>query len=243
MAYIMIKVGCCGLGFFSPKENFGKDWKSSYSSRLQAYSALFDVIEIDSTFYKLPMLKTAERWHSEATRTNKGFEFIAKAPKEITHTYKFDSKAAEYLDDFLKVAKALNSKKILFQTAASFSYNMKNLENVKDFFSTIKGHDIIWEPRGNWLTDGINDLVKYCEGSGVVLCTDPLRSEPEISQRFYYYRLHGFGRGMMYSYRFSDDELRKVASVANRRGAEAKTYIMFNNTYMYEDAARLKSIL
>jgi len=238
----MIEVGCCGLGFFSPKELFGSDWNSRFASRLQAYSSLFDVIEVEKTFYKLPREKTLARWRADVDELNKKFEFVPKAPKEITHVSMFADGATEALEKFIAVAKTLHSTKMLFQTPASFGYSKANLDRAKDFFSTIEGYDIIWEPRGDWLISGINGLSEYCADNGVVLCTDPLRIAPDFSQKFYYYRLHGFGKGMMYSYKFSDEELKKVAEIVKKR-KETKVYIMFNNSYMYDDALRLKSIL
>lgn len=51
-------------------------------SRLHFYSTLFNTIEINSTFYKLPQRKTVERWTSEVT---KNFRFTFKVSKEVTH--------------------------------------------------------------------------------------------------------------------------------------------------------------
>lgn len=55
----MIKIGTCGYGCYNP----GKNWKERYKSKLQAYS----VCELNRTFYKLPMRKTAEQWRQAIT--------------------------------------------------------------------------------------------------------------------------------------------------------------------------------
>ena len=60
-----IKVGCCGFVISQQK-----------------YFRLFRLIEIQSTFYQMPELKTAEKWRSLAPA---GFEFTMKAWQLITH--------------------------------------------------------------------------------------------------------------------------------------------------------------
>ncbi|MCF8080527.1 MAG: hypothetical protein K9K88_14705 [Desulfobacterales bacterium] len=47
-----IKVGTCGYSRYQP----GGDWKDKYKSKLQAFSKAFEAVEINRTFYKLPMV-------------------------------------------------------------------------------------------------------------------------------------------------------------------------------------------
>lgn len=49
---------------------------------LRDYPRSFDVLEVQSTFYRLPMLKTAERWRSVVPKT---FDFTIKAFQGIRH--------------------------------------------------------------------------------------------------------------------------------------------------------------
>ncbi|MEM5824892.1 MAG: DUF72 domain-containing protein, partial [Thermofilaceae archaeon] len=65
--YNVIKVGTCG-------------W--SAKGGREAYFAHFSVIELQETFYKLPLEETAEKWRSRAPP---GFEFVVKAWQAITH--------------------------------------------------------------------------------------------------------------------------------------------------------------
>ncbi len=52
-----IKIGTCGYGYYDP----GEGWKEEYKSKLQAYTDEFETGEINKTFYKLPMEKTAKK--------------------------------------------------------------------------------------------------------------------------------------------------------------------------------------
>jgi uncharacterized protein YecE (DUF72 family) len=49
-----IKAGTCGYEWYGPP----KGWKKKFDSKLQAYADVFQVVELNRTFYKLPMVKT-----------------------------------------------------------------------------------------------------------------------------------------------------------------------------------------
>ena len=50
--------------------------------RLRYYTDLFPIVEVNSTFYRLPPVSVAESW---ARRTPSRFRFTAKFPQSITH--------------------------------------------------------------------------------------------------------------------------------------------------------------
>jgi len=78
-------IGCSGWSYtswqgpFYPANLENKLW-------LPYYSQVFNYVEIDSTFYRIPNQFTVKNW---ATRTPKVFRFTAKFPKVITHDKKF----------------------------------------------------------------------------------------------------------------------------------------------------------
>ena len=64
-------------------------WKGRfYPENLQSneflayYSSKFDTVEVDNTFYRIPMEQTVLRWKEQ---TPKGFVFSLKFPQVITH--------------------------------------------------------------------------------------------------------------------------------------------------------------
>lgn len=237
----MIKIGTCGWGYFSPG-NFIKDWKEKFSSRLAAYASLFDLVEVDSTFYKLPKPATAEKWYEEAKEVNSNFEFIPKAPKEITHAS--FAAPSSIVASFLDVAEKMRARLLLFQTPQSFGYSIENEKRVKDFFAGLRRQakqTFLWEPRGTLLKEG--KALKALSRLAIIV-TDPLREILPFEQSMYYFRLHGFGKHMMYAYKFSDKELKSLAKIlAEERFSKKEVYLMFNNVYMFEDALRFKSLL
>ncbi|MBE8540350.1 DUF72 domain-containing protein [Geoglobus acetivorans] len=225
----MIKVGCCGLPV-----------------SMADYFRMFDVVEVQKTFYKPPMPETAERWRELA---GEGFEFTVKAFQVITHppsspTYR---KAKLKVDDggFFKpvkavfdawertreVAKILNSSVIVFQTPRSFRECEENVRNMKEFFNSIEREFVFcWEPRG-WGSDVVKDV---CQKLDLVHVVDPFVSR-SMHGEIRYYRLHGFN----YRHKYSDDELKWLLE---RVSGERTCYVMFNNMHMLEDAIRFREM-
>ena len=62
-------------GPFYPQELGNRYW-------LSYYSQIFDFVEIDSTFYRMPSTFMVNNW---SKRTPDNFKFAVKFPKDITH--------------------------------------------------------------------------------------------------------------------------------------------------------------
>ena len=240
----MISVGCCGLSFFPAKKLFGDNWRKEFKNHIQCYANKFDVLEINKTFYGIPREKTVERWLNDALEINNNFRFTLKAPREITHIYKFKPESIEYFSKFLNIVEALKSRIILFQTSKSFNLNKENKDSMTKFFARIrKEFDIdniklIWEPRGDALTN--KSLKDFLKKNRLNECVDPLRNKKAYG-KLNYFRLHGFGQKMMYNYEFSGEELERVYKLV--RNTKQETYVLFNNFYKCEDALRFIKLL
>ncbi len=223
-----VKTGTCGWSRFPDK-----------GDKLELYAKHFDVVEVNSTFYRLPRVSTAEKWLKKARGINDRFEFTVKAPKTITHEYKFREGSKAVWKEFLEIVKALESKVVIFQTPHKhFMPTAEHINNAKRFFSMIDRGDLTigWEVR--WKEEWTREIIEpLFEELDIIHVIDPLRQKPFRKQPFNYYRLHGFGERMMYDYKFSDDELREV-----KRVTKNGDYILFNNVYMYDDAMRFKSL-
>ncbi len=63
---LRVKVGCCG-----------------FPGGMKKYFSQFRLVEVQQTFYKMPRLKTAQKWRQEAPSD---FEFTLKAWQLITHS-------------------------------------------------------------------------------------------------------------------------------------------------------------
>jgi uncharacterized protein YecE (DUF72 family) len=98
-------VGCSGWSYtgwqgpFYPSNMDNSKW-------LQYYSKVFDYVEIDSSFYRIPNIFTVKNW-SKMTPTN--FRFTAKFPKVITHEKRLKNVDNE-LSLFFKAMEPLHDK-------------------------------------------------------------------------------------------------------------------------------------
>ncbi len=248
----MIKVGCCGWSYFNPKEQLNlQDWKQKYKHKVQAYASLFDLVEVNSTFYKIPRVKTVETWRSLVDEVNSSFEFTVKSSRVITHEDQFSGEASiQAFKRVKEVAEALRARILLFQTPASFRNVPENIRKLKHFFSKVESERgdmiFVWEPRGSsWLKDS-DTIREICEELDLSHCVDPFSSSPShlSSKRICYFRLHGKPPGkQMYKYKYGDEDLENLLQkVRSFEGAE-EIYVLFNNIYMYEDALRFISYL
>ncbi|MCD6223186.1 MAG: DUF72 domain-containing protein [Thermoplasmata archaeon] len=229
----MIKVGCCG-----------------FAGGMANYFKKFKVAEVQQTFYKPPRIETAKKWRSMAPSD---FEFTLKAWQVITHPassptyrkagieakpsygfFKVNDDTMQAWDATKEIAKALNSKIIIFQCPASFKENEENIKNMKEFFSSVS-HDLIfgWEPRGNWKEETIR---RICEELDLIHVVDPFKNESLYGMPKYY-RLHGM-KG--YNYDYSIDELKKLKEVCLKH---SEAYCMFNNTKMLKNAMEFMELL
>ena len=248
----MIKVGTCGWGFY----------KGGFKNFIEKFS----LVEVQQTFYKLPMVKTAERWRAEAP---KEFEFSVKSWQAITHlpTSPTWRRAGIEVTEAMKekygwlrptrenfeawrrtkeICDALETKVCVIQCPPNFKYTPENSENMRRFFSKIDRGDtaLAWEPRSDW-KDHPDEIAKLCDELELIHVVDLMRREPVSKHTIAYIRLHGLNpREYDYNYEYSSAELKELASKARALARKHReVYIMFNNYQMYKNAAQLMKIL
>lgn len=218
------------------------------------YSKILSSVEIQHTFYQPPQIKTLERWRAEMPDE---FEFALKAWQLITHeakspTYRRLKKklteaekqeagsfkpteiVREAWETTLRCATALKAKIVLFQCPASFEQTTENIENLENFFSSIKRGKMIfaWEPRGDWNTQIVKGI---CENLDLWHAVDPFENKSATPGKIYY-RLHG---RTGWRYKYEESELEELAEMLPKNKT---AYVFFNNIYMTEDALTLQNI-
>src|SRR4051812_6577686 len=101
----MLRVGTSGIVVPGTKKDFPAEFQ--LKSRLNFYSSILDTIEVNSSFYKVPMASTFEKWRLDVPEN---FQFTIKLWKDITHVKNLDIDT-EHIDLFLKAAERLGKKK------------------------------------------------------------------------------------------------------------------------------------
>lgn len=257
----MIKIGTCGYGYYDPPEG----WKEEYKSKLQVYSEAFSAGEINKTFYRLPMVETAEKWRRNAYDE---FDFTMKAWQVLTHPTssptwrnKKDDLSEEQKENFgylrpndevyeawkktKDVAEAMQAQICIIQTPGSFERSKENKKNMKELLSTIaRGSlELAWEPRGDWKDS--KDVKEICDQLNLIHITDLLRREPVSSHEIAYVRLHGLNETEYnYNYDYSREELSRLAKRLEDLDKNHETvYCMFNNYSMFENSNELMEIM
>ncbi|WP_457598155.1 DUF72 domain-containing protein [Hydrogenimonas sp.] len=206
------------------------------------YRERFSTVELNSTFYHLPRLKTTEHWSESSPE---GFVFSLKAYRGITHYRKLRDCEGE-LYRYLHLIKPLKPKlgAILFQLPPSLHLDRELLE---EFLKILPpGYRFAVEFRHeSWLNGDIFNLLK---SYNVALCINDYGRRTmamEVTADFAYIRLHGpTGR---YGGSYSDRELAewagKIASAAEDTEA---VFVYFNNDsegYAVQNARALMKML
>ena len=258
----MIRIGTCGYSRYQPEG----EWKSRYNDKLQAYADSFDAVELNRTFYKLPMTKTAGRWRKEVPEE---FVFTVKAWQAITHPTsgvtwrkRKEKLSQEELDGYgnlnptrvvfdaweqtCSVAREPRAPVVLLQTPSSFSPEEQNVENLREFASKVERHGmkIAWEPRGEW-NNRLDLVEELCSQLDLIHVADIMRREPRSAGDTAYIRLHGLNeRETDYDYDYKEEELQELARQLRKLESRyTRVYCMFNNYEMYSNALRLEEIL
>jgi uncharacterized protein YecE (DUF72 family) len=205
---------------------------------LTAYSRLFNFVEVNSTFYQIPNMKTVESWRRQV---QPDFEFSVRCNKDVTHEYQFESTEQAYgtLRDMVAICKTLNAEILHMQTPSSFLPTKENAQLLDSFISSadLKDVRIALEVRGNnqaLSTDFIRVMKKHNMIHSIDLSND---EEPAYKSDILYARL--FGKGTHNIYQPTDQELVKIDKRAST-GTHKKAIVSFHFVRMYQDARRLK---
>ncbi|MGB9681983.1 MAG: DUF72 domain-containing protein [bacterium] len=237
----MIYIGCCGWGYLErPKESSGV-----YKSILAYYSSIFNTVEVNSTFYKVPRFSTSTRWKKEAREVNSDFIFTIKVSRIITHLDRFSSdKSLELIRFYIDFAKELESPIILFQLSKGFP--SKNMENIKEMF------DLCQDPTVRFALEARNlefaERNEFAKESMSIPVIDPFllmkeNLKPIPMFNTYYFRLHGSPPGrVIYQYDYSDEDLRELLLYIEPL-KDYNVYVFFNNTKMYKNAMRFQEMV
>lgn len=239
-----VRIGCCGWSALRAKDVAEHDWQKLYRHKLQLYAVHFPVVEVNSTFYRLPRLSTAENWRSLADEINPAFEFTIKVHQAVTHKARFrGQEAVSAFVESAKVATRLRARVLLIQCPASFSPTEENEAAFRDFLERIEHHDfiLVWEPRGKW-EEADDRVAAICSEFSLVHCTDPFKRLPVTRGPIAYLRLHGAPPGeRMYRYTYTDHDLRLLFGRLANLDAEVM-YVLFNNDTMGPDALRFRRL-
>ncbi|WP_297446638.1 DUF72 domain-containing protein [Desulfurobacterium sp.] len=222
-----------------------REWKNTFypegfpmSSYLSYYSRNFNGVEINSTFYRLPVKSSIKNYK----RVN--LIFVFKLFRGITHYGHIEEKN---IKPFLEIKDILEEKLFGFlaQFPASFKATEKNKNFIIDIINAFSGIPVVCELRSkDWEKES-----KFFKENNIPVCFSdfPITlhwfKEGNATRETAYFRFHG--RRKLYDYCYSDEELKEFAEKI--KSVESKTKLcFFNNTakgYAPKNALKLKELL
>lgn len=237
-----LRIGCSGFNY--------ADWKGTFYPRglprrkwLHYYCTIFKTVELNVTFYRLPMQTTFQRWHDE---TPEDFAFSLKGSRLITHVKRLKEIAGP-VNIFFERALLLKEKLIavLWQFSPAFSIDLKRLQGL---LSLLKGYPVrnaLEFRHQSWLTE---ETLVLCRDSNVSLCMadwPPFLDDLPITSDLVYIRRHG--REGNYAASYTKAELKEDAKrIQGFLDTGRDVYIYFNNDangHAPENAETLISLL
>ncbi|WP_406825933.1 DUF72 domain-containing protein [Pedobacter sp. KACC 23697] len=219
------RIGCSGFYYREWKEIFyprglaQKEWFKYYCEH-------FNTIEINSTFYKMPTLKSLHKWYDESADD---FLFTIKAPRLITHNQQL-RECKQLINDFYEAIQSGLREKlgcVLFQFPPKFDYSKERLnlliENLNsDFKNVVEFRHISWFNEEIYKKLAKNNITFSGQSYPSALPDDAIRNTETI-----YYRFHG--KPVLYK---SEYDIKVINDFKNQIGdKEKEVFVYFNNTW------------
>jgi uncharacterized protein YecE (DUF72 family) len=243
--------------------------KSKAFDELAFYAQHFDTVEVNSSFYRVPALKTTRDW---AARTPKGFEFSLKLFQKFTHPDMFLKATGKDpadldrtdVDEFRAALDPLASAGKLGALLAQFPASFKNEPGSRDYLAWLlhafREYPSAVELRHRSFSDDPGETMELLGEYGAALVQiDEPKFHTSIRQNrlanvktFYYLRLHGRNAAQWwkhgksedrYNYLYSPEELDPIVEAVEEASRDVKkAYTYANNHFSAKSVANAATI-
>jgi uncharacterized protein YecE (DUF72 family) len=237
-----VRIGCSGWNYAHWRERVYP--KGCPPARwLEYYAGLFDTVEINNTFYRLPRRDAVARW---VEQTPDHFCFAVKMSRYITHIKRLTDLEGGLARFYERIEPLLRSPKlgpVLWQLPPTFKRNDERLAAALDALPPGRHCFEFREP--SWYADEVYALLRE---RGVALVIPDSPKYPfrtlALTTDWTFVRLHHGSRGRRGNY--SDRELEDWAERIDdwRRGVDV--YVYFNNDwegFAVANGRRLRDLL
>jgi uncharacterized protein YecE (DUF72 family) len=195
---------------------------------LERYAELFDTVEVNSTFYRLPERDTVAGW---AEQTPPGFLFCCKASRYLTHIKRLkDARdGVRRLDERLEPLR--ESGKLgptLWQLPGNFARDDERLEEL--IGAVTEGRHAIEFRHPSWFTADVYRRLAEAD-MALVIGDDPKRPfvERKLPASWTFIRFHRGTRGRRGNY--SDGEIEQWRRRISAWRARKEVFAYFNNDW------------
>lgn len=240
-----------GIAGWSYPDWIGVVYPSKRASKIDELSYLanfFDTIELNNTFYRIPVSKIVESWAKRVSH-NKNFRFTAKLWQGFTHEKKGFQKSdvKQYMEAMQPLLNAERLGSVLVQFPISFRNEEGNQERLSDLVAAFPELPLVLEFRHrSWITQ---DTFRWMEDKKLGFCNvdEPmfqkmLKPSSIVTGEIAYVRFHGrnyktwfakdANRDTRYDYLYSDDELDQwVPKIREMKEKAKDVYVIGNNHF------------
>jgi len=219
----MIRIGTSGWvykhwkGVFYPPELPERSW-------LEFFCRQFDTVEINNSFYRLPLESTFAAWRKQ---TPEGFCFAVKASRFITHIKRLKD-PADPIERFFSRVQALGPRTgpILWQLPPSMKRDDDRLAAFLAALPRAYRHAFEFRHK-SWLDAAVYGLLAEYDAALCIPDRPDLPCAVERPASWSYVRLHGSAEN---GGRYDAAELDRWAERIRRlRADDAAVYVYFNN--------------
>jgi uncharacterized protein YecE (DUF72 family) len=201
--------------------------------RLRAYAGLFDYVEVNTTFYRMPRLSTVRSWRR---RVPLGFTFSVKCNRRATHELGLRpvEETFHVLERMRMTLRLLRSEMLVLQTPPSLSVDERKVREVAALLpcAGLGGTQVFWEARAPNSRDRVKAVRAEMLREGLFPVVDLAVEPPVHSSPVAYSRMFGAAA-------YDVDLLSKIFQrVSGWRGDAA--VLTFHGGNMYVDALRYK---
>jgi uncharacterized protein YecE (DUF72 family) len=238
-----VRVGTSGYSY--------QDWRGIFypktvnrSSYLQYYAQFLDLVEIDSTYYRIPHPSVMK---SLSVKVPSDFTFTVKVPSTFTHQrHKLESTAAQFAASVTPLLERNLLGCFLAQFPGSFRYSDENLGFVEEVSLNLQGSMVAEFRHDSWQCE---DAYGRLRRANIGLANVDLprlkglpRPSEEVTSKIAYVRFHGRVQAkdwwgpaqpyQRYNYRYSEEELGEwLPRIHAIRKKADVTYVLFNNHF------------
>jgi uncharacterized protein YecE (DUF72 family) len=222
-----IRIGCSGWNY--------ADWRGvlyppgcPQRKWLTRYAEVFDTVEINNTFYRLPTLDAVRGW---VAQTPPGFLFAVKSSRYLTHVKRLtdmDQGTARLLERLEPLTASPKMGPMLWQLPGNFRRDDERLAFALEHLPP--GRHAFEFRHESWFAD---DVLAALRAHGVALVIGDHPERPwqrhELTADFSFVRLHYGHRGRRGNY--SATELDEWARELSRLARRAEVFAYFNNDW------------
>jgi uncharacterized protein YecE (DUF72 family) len=237
-----VRIGCSGWNYAHWRERVYPQGCPP-SRWLRYYAGLFDAVEVNATFYRLPTAKSVANW---VEQTPPGFSFAVKASRYLTHIKRLTD-LGPGLDRFYeRIEPLVRSPKlgpVLWQLPATFRRDDERLAAALGALP--RGRHCFEFRHESWFVDETYALLRDA-GAALVIGDAPKRpfQTHELTADFTFVRFHHGSRGRNGNY--SERELEEWARRLDAWRRSVDVYAYFNNDwegYAVKNGRRLRKRL